>query len=227
MRAPKSARASEAPARASKPLRAVDIGRHFVGGGDVKALVRARDRGADGDADASDGAASDVDVDAIRASYARSEKHVTTADGFDFARGFEPETATWSLFGGSDKREGEKGAQTTTTTMREGDETARRGDGARDGDGIPKRDAANEAPARRKKRRKVVRDVREKVSAAAVLGIDESSGIDAIARAWKAPEEKEMLERWHEERDAWREDYKRKRRAALRLRKGVGATILA
>jgi hypothetical protein len=36
-----------------------------------------------------------------------------------------------------------------------------------------------------------------------------------------------MLERWHEERDAWREDYKRKRRAALRLRKGVGATILA
>jgi hypothetical protein len=65
------------------------------------------------------------------------------------------------------------------------------------------------------------------VSAAAVLGIDESSGIDAIARAWKAPEEKEMLERWHEERDAWREDYKRKRRAALRLRKGVGATILA
>ena len=59
---------------------------------------------------------------------------------------------------------------TTTTTMREGDETARRGDGARDGDGVPKRDAANEAPARRKKRRKVVRDVREKVSAAAVLG---------------------------------------------------------
>jgi hypothetical protein len=232
MRAPKSARASKAPARTSKPLRAVDIGKHFVGGGDVKALVRTRDRDADGDADASDDAASDVDVDAIRASYARSDKHVTTAEGFDFARGFEPETATWSLFGGSDARKGEDGARmttttTTTTTMREGDETARRGDGARDRDGVTKRDAANEAPARRKKRRKVVRDVREKVSAAAVLGIDESSGIDAIARAWKAPEEKEMLERWHEERDAWREDYKRKRRAALRLRKGVGATILA
>ena len=226
MRAPKSARASKAPARTSKPLRAVDIGKHFVGGGDVKALVRTRDRDADGDADASDDAASDVDVDA------RSDRHVTTADGFDFARGFEPETATWSLFGGSDARKGGDGARmttttTTTTTMREGDETARRGDGARDRDGVTKRDAANEAPARRKKRRKVVRDVREKVSAAAVLGIDESSGIDAIARAWKAPEEKEMLERWHEERDAWREDYKRKRRAALRLRKGVGATILA
>ena len=130
MRAPKSARASKAPARTSKPLRAVDIGKHFVGGGDVKALVRTRDRDADGDADASDDAASDVDVDAIRASYARSERHVTTAEGFDFARGFEPETATWSLFGGSDARKGEDGARMTTTTTTT-DEGGRRDRAAR------------------------------------------------------------------------------------------------
>ena len=85
---------------------------------------------------------------------------------------------------------------------------------------------AKRKPAKRTKR-KIVREVRPAVSRATVLGIDEDSRIDDIVAAWRAPDEKEMLDKWHEERDNWRDDYKKKRRAALRVRKGIGATIQA
>ena len=154
-------------------------------------------------------------MDALRASYAKSEKHVTTATGFDFTRGFEPETATWSLLGRGGEnaaKEDAKGAMETVVEVSAAVE-------AREVE-------AKRKPAKRTKR-KIVREVRPAVSRATVLGIDEDSRIDDIVAAWRAPDEKEMLDKWHEERDNWRDDYKKKRRAALRLRKGIGATIQA
>jgi len=206
--------------RAKKPLSAVEIGKLFVAGGDVRELTaRARTgedaSGSEDEDDGNDVSVPAVDVDALRASYAKSEKHVTTATGFDFTRGFEPETATWSLLGRGGEnaaKEDAKGAMETVFEVSAAVE-------AREVE-------AKRKPAKRTKR-KIVREVRPAVSRATVLGIDEDSRIDDIVAAWRAPDEKEMLDKWHEERDNWRDDYKKKRRAALRLRKGIGATIQA
>lgn len=206
--------------RAKKPLSAVEIGKLFVAGGDVRELTaRARTgedaSGSEEEDDGDDVSVPAVDVDALRASYAKSEKHVTTAAGFDFTRGFEPETATWSLLGGGGEKAAKEDAKDATETVVE------------EGAAVDAREVEAKRKPAKKPKRKIVRDVRPAVSRAAVLGIDEDSGIDDIVAAWRAPDEKEMLDKWHEERDNWRDDYKKKRRAALRLRKGIGATIQA
>lgn len=237
-----SARATAAAKnKASKPLTATELGRLFVHGGDIKtAAGRARDGEDDavddeatavkedgGNDDASDRM---VSAEALRASYAASAKTVETRSGFDFKSGFEPTNATWSLLGGT--RES-AGATTTTTTAVEDDGGNTRADagakktgtkGARTEEAPKARDARERRP---KKRERPPRALRAPVSASEVMGLGSSSGIDALASSWRAPEEKEMLEKWHEQRDGWRDDYKRKRRAALRNKKGGGSTVLA
>lgn len=236
-----SARATAAAKnKASKPLTATELGRLFVHGGDIKtAAGRARDGEDDavedetkvvkedgGDDDASDRM---VSAEALRASYAASAKTVETRSGFDFKSGFEPTNATWSLLGGTR----ESAAATTTTIAVEDDGAITRADEAAKKTGT-KGARTEEAPKVRdarerqsKKRERPPRALRAPVSASEVMGLGSASGIDALASSWRAPEEKEMLEKWHEQRDGWRDDYKRKRRAALRNKKGGGSTVLA
>ena len=177
----------------------------FVDGADVRALG---------------GGGEPVDAAALRASYAASEAVVQTAVGFDFSVGFDPSRATWSLLGAGGGLEG--GAE-GAAEARAGEETRTRAEEGGEG--------ARESESRRPTRARAVsmrqREVRPRTSAESVMGVDERSGVDALARAWVAPEEKEMLEKWQEDVEGWRDDYKRKRRAALRLRKGTGATIVA
>lgn len=208
-------------------------------GGDIKtAAGRARDGEDDavedetkaakedgGDDDASDRM---VSAEALRASYAASAKTVETRSGFDFKSGFEPTNATWSLLGGTR----ESAAATTTSAVEDdggithADEAAKKTGtkGARTEEAPKARDAQECRP---KKRERPPRALRAPVSASEVMGLGSASGIDALASSWRAPEEKEMLEKWHEQRDGWRDDYKRKRRAALRNKKGGGSTVLA
>jgi len=235
-----SARATAAAKnKASKPLTATELGRLFVHGGDIKtAAGRARDGEDDavedetkvvkedgGEYDASDRM---VSAEALRASYAASAKTVETRSGFDFKSGFEPTNATWSLLGGT-----RESAAATTTVAVEDDGAITRADEAAKKTGTkgarteeaPKVRAARERQL--KKRERPPRALRAPVSASEVMGLGSASGIDALASSWRAPEEKEMLEKWHEQRDGWRDDYKRKRRAALRNKKGGGSTVLA
>jgi len=162
-----------------------------------------------------------VDASTLRASYAASEAVAQVADGYDFNAGFDPSRATWSLLGAVER--GDARAVTAATRADAAPSRARM-----DGES---EDAPRASASRRSTRRKGVetrrRAVRPRMSAASVMGVDERSDADALARAWVAPEEKEMLQKWQEDVEGWRDDYKRKRRAALRLRKGTGATIVA
>lgn len=192
------------------PLRAVDIARAFVQGADVRAL--------------STGGGASVDAATLRASYAASEAVAQVADGYDFNAGFDPSRATWSLLGAVEgEKRGDARAETAATRA-DAEPSRTRMDGESE-------DAPRASASRRSTRRRGVetrrRAVRPRMSAASVMGVDKRSDADALARAWVAPEEKEMLQKWQEDVEGWRDDYKRKRRAALRLRKGTGATIVA
>jgi len=236
-----SARATAAAKnKASKPLSATELGRLFVHGGDIKTAAGIARDGED-DADEDDATAVKerdgddtpdwiVSAEALRASYAASAKTVETRSGFDFKSGFEPTNATWSLLGGT--RES-AAATTAKENAGEGDGGVTRADedakktGTKEAsteEALKARDARERRP---KKRERPPRALRAPVSASEVMGLGNASGIDALASSWRAPEEKEMLEKWHEQRDGWRDDYKRKRRAALRNKKGGGSTVLA
>ena len=62
--------------------------------------------------------------------------------------------------------------------------------------------------------------LRPAVSAAEVMGLTPEAL--APGDAFVAPAEADMLSVWHDRREHWREDYKRKRRAALRHRNATG-----
>ena len=156
--------------------------------------------GSEDEDDGNDVSVPAVDVDALRASYAKSEKHVTTATVLTL-RVSESETATWSLLGRGGEnaaKEDAKGAMETVVEVSAAVE-------AREVE-------AKRKPAKRTKRKIAARESPGGESRT-VLGIDEDSRIDDIV-TWRAPDEKEMLDKWHEERDNWRDDYKKKRRRA-------------
>ncbi|CEF97414.1 unnamed product [Ostreococcus tauri] len=207
----------------STRLTADAIARAFVRGDDVRAIAAAA-----ADADGT----TDVDADALRRAHERSKARAQTMEGFDFNAGFDPASATFSFLRG--RADGAAAGGETRRDANESDAREKRSgeDGTMDGGKERKRRRVEDASTREKRRERVSgrwkgRPAAARTSAASVMGVDAASGIDELARSWVATEEKEMLEKWREDVEGWRDDYKRKRRAALRLRKGTGATILA
>jgi len=227
----KKAADKAASAAQSAPLRAVDLGHAFVRGGDIKTLIATdASKATRGGANAS-GTHADDDIDRIdaatlAASYKDAERTVEVRQGFDFrALATDASAASWSLFGGSSRAVAQETVEgnvevPTTSAAKVDDDTPATGMVS-----VPPPPERATAPAAPRKKRPP-RPIRAPVSAVDALGVGHTSGIDVMARAWHAPGEKEMLEKWHASVEDFRDDYKRKRRAALRHKKGVGSAIV-
>jgi len=214
-------------------LRAADLARAFARGGDIQSIVNAHARTTtgktndDGEKETSARVNEDVvtSARAIARSYENARNTVEVKTGYDFkAIAVDAERASWSLLptrAGREKRsEGDDEKVRRATTSNEEEEKV-------NGKEVKVRERASGDERTRARTRKT-RAIRESTTVLAVLGVESKSGVDDIARAFCAREEKAMLETWRANAEDWREDYKRKRRAALRRKKGnAGTTITA
>ena len=206
----------------------VDIGDLFVSGGDLKSMGRA--------------VTGPFTAEALAARYKETGATVAVDPTFDFKDlVLDTQGATWSLGGGeTGDAVGGAGpgksvdAKTTTNPATAAgaesrDDVVNLGGGegenggmGGDGNGCIQ-DSAEAAAAARRVRAKAVacarRAASDAVDAWSVMGL--SPAVLEYGRGFvrAAPSEEEMVEEWHKSRDAAREDYKRRRRQALRNQK--------